>query len=138
MKTNKRTTLVVGIIVIAILYLGLFVGLKAIGDYNAQKITNRLETAVFDEVNQNMAIKQLSELRGMILEVETLSHEDIPQGILLNALYDIATTKHFTNPYLKDFAFVIPSTSDVGELCEEFISQIDDQIHTIEYGVKGE
>lgn len=85
-----------------------------------------------------MAIKQLSELRGMILEVEALSHEDIPNGILLNTLYDIVTPKHFTNPYLKDFVFVIPSTSNVRELCEEFISQIDDQIHTIEYGAKGE
>ena len=137
MKTNKRTTLVVGIIVMAVLYLGLFVGLKVIGDYNAQKIVNRLET-VFDEVDQDMAIKQLSELRGMILEVEALSHEEIPQSVLLDELESITSSNHFTNKYLDDFAFDIPSTSNVGELCEEFISQIDDQIHAIEYGTRGE
>lgn len=137
MKTNKRTTLVVGIIVMAVLYLGLFVGLKVIGDYNAQKIVNQLET-VFDEVDQDMAIKQLSELRGMILEVSALSHEDISQSVLLDELESITSSRHFTNKYLEDFAFDIPSTSNVRELCEEFISQIDDQIHTIEYGAKGE
>ncbi len=131
MKMNRRTTLVVVMIVIAIFYCGLFVGLKAIGDYNAQKITNRLET-VFDEVDQDIAIKQLSELRGMILEVEALSHYDIPQSVLLDALESITSSKHFTNKYLDDFAFEIPSTSNVGELCEEFISQIDDHIHNIE------
>jgi len=137
MKTNKRTTLVVGIVVIAVLYLGMFVGLKAIGNYNAQKISDNL-TRVFDEVDQDMAIKQLSELRGMILEVKSLSHKDIPQGVLLDELESITISKHFTNIYLDDFAFDIPSTSNVGELCDEFISQIDDQIHTIEYGAKGE
>ena len=137
MKTNKRTTLVVGMVVIAVLYLGLFVGLKAIGDYNAQQISDNI-ARVFDEVDQDMAIRQLSELRGMILEVEALSHEDIPQGLLLDELESITTSKHFVNKYLTDFAFDIPNTSKVGELCDEFISQIDDQIHTIEYGAKGE
>jgi hypothetical protein len=137
MKTNKRTTLVVRGIVIAILYLGLFISLKAIADYNAQKITNQLETG-FDQVDQDMAIKQLSELRGMILEVKALSHKDIPQGILLDELEGITSSKHFANKYLDDFAFNVPSTSNLGELCEELISQIDDQIHNIEYGTKGE
>ena len=137
MKTNKRTTLVMGIVVIAVLYLGLFVGLKAIGDYNAQRISDNL-ARVFDEVDQDMAIRQLSELRGMILEVEALSHEGIPQDLLLDELESITTSNHFDNKYLTDFAFDIPTTSNVGELCDEFISQIDDQIHTIEYGAKGE
>ncbi len=137
MKTNKRTILVVGIVVIAVLCLGLFVGFKAIEDYNAPKISNNL-TRVFYEVDQDMAIKQLSELRGMILEVKAFSLEDIPQGVLLDELESITSSKHFTNKYLDDFTFDIPSTSNVGKLCEEFISQIDDQIHTIEYGAKGE
>lgn len=103
-----------------------------------KKTTNQLET-VFDEVDQDMAIKQLIKFTGMILEVEALSsHNDIPQGVLLDALESITSSKHFTNEYLEDFAFDIPNTSNVGELCEKFISQIDDYIHTIEYGTKGE
>ena len=135
MKMNNRTAAKVSI-VLAVLYAILYVivsiiGIKVLNHYNA--IHEQL-TEVFDNVDQDMAIKQLSELRGMILEVEALSHEDISQSVLLDELESITSSKHFTNKYLENFAFDIPSTSDVRELCEEFISQIDDQIHTIEYG----
>ena len=126
-------------IVIGLLAYGVVLGLvlTAIVRYNSNQTKQELEE-VFDEVDKNMAIGQLRELRGMILEVESLSHEDIPQGLLLDELESITTSNHFTNKYLDDFVFDIPSTSNVGELCHEFISQIDDQIHTIKYGAKGE
>ena len=137
MKTNKRTTLVVDMAIIVMLCCGLIVGFKIIRDYNAQKISDNLEKA-FDEVDRKIAIKQLSELRGMILEVEILSHEDIPQGLLLNELERITASKHFTGKYLEDFAFDSSNSSTIGDICDEFISQIDDQIYTIEFGAKGE
>lgn len=137
MKMNKRIILVVSIVAIVVSYFGIFFGFKAISNYIDQKICNQLIEA-FDNADQDMAIKQLSELRGRILEIETLCHEDIPRSVLLDALEDIITPKHFTNPYLKDFTFVMPNTSDVGEICKEFISQIDDQIHIIKYEVKDE
>ena len=134
---NNRTTVKVCIAVAVLYVVAAIIGVKALNYYNAKQIHEQL-TEVFDSVDQDMAIKQLSELRGMILEVKALSHEDIPQGVLLDELESITSSNHFTNKYLDDFAFDIPSTSNVGELCEEFISQIDDQIHTIEYGAKGE
>lgn len=134
---NNRTTVKVCIAVAVLYVVVAIIGVKALNYYNAKQIHEQL-TEVFDSVDQDMAIKQLSELRGMILEVKALSHEDIPQSVLLEELESITSSKHFTNKYLDDFAFNIPSTSNVGELCEEFISQIDDQIHTIEYGAKGE
>lgn len=134
---NNRTTVKVCIAVAVLYVVAAIIGVKALNYYNAKQIHEQL-TEVFDSVNQDMAIKQLSELRGMILEVKALSHEDIPQSVLLDELESITSSNHFTNKYLDDFAFDIPSTSNVGELCEEFISQIDDQIHTIEYGAKGE
>lgn len=134
---NNRTTVKVCIAVAVLYVVAAIIGAKALNYYNAKQIHEQL-TEVFDSVDQDMAIKQLSELRGMILEVKALSHEDIPQGVLLDELESITSSNHFTNKYLDDFAFDIPSTSNVGELCEEFISQIDDQIHTIEYGAKGE
>ncbi len=130
---NNRTTVKVCIAVAVLYVVAAIIGVKALNYYNAKQLTE-----VFDSVDQDMAIKQLSELRGMILEVKALSHEDIPQSVLLDELESITSSNHFTNKYLDDFAFDIPSTSNVGELCEEFISQIDDQIHTIEYGAKGE
>ena len=134
---NNRTTVKVCIAVAVLYVVAAIIGAKALNYYNAKQIHEQL-TEVFDSVDQDMAIKQLSELRGMILEVKALSHEDIPQSVLLDELESITSSNHFTNKYLDDFAFDIPSTSNVGELCEEFISQIDDQIHTIEYGAKGE
>ena len=130
---NNRTTVKVCIAVAVLYVVAAIIGVKALNYYNAKQLTE-----VFDSVDQDMAIKQLSELRGMILEVKALSHEDIPQSVLLDELESITSSNHFTNKYLDDFAFDIPSTSNVGELCEEFISQIDDQIHTIEYGTRGE
>ncbi len=137
MKMSKRSSIILGVIAIIVIYVGLFVGIKVVIKHNSQKIYNQI-TEVFDNVDRDMAIKQLSELRGMILELESLKHEDISQNILLNELEEITAQKHFTNPYLKDFVFIIPSTSNVGELCEELISQIDNQIHTIEFDAKGE
>ena len=134
---NNRTTVKVCMAVAVLYVVVAIIGVKALNYYNAKQIHEQL-TEVFDSVDQDMAIKQLSELRGMILEVKALSHEDIPQSVLLEELESITSSKHFTNKYLDDFAFNIPNTSNVGELCEEFISQIDDQIHTIEYGAKGE
>ena len=72
------------------------------------------------------------------MEVEHLSYKNIPQKVLLDELESITSTKDFKNPYLKDFTFDIPNTSDIGELCEELISQIDSQVHVIEYGTKGD
>ena len=137
MKMSKRSSIIWGVIAIIVIYVGLFVGIKVVNEHNSQKIYNQI-TEIFDNVDRNMAINQLSELRGMILEMNSLKNEDISQNILLNELEEIITQKHFTNPYLKDFVFIIPSTSNVGEFCEELISQIDNQIHTIEFDAKGE
>ena len=133
---TKREIVMIGMITVAVSFAD-FLAVEKLISNNAQKTSDQLIEA-FDTVDQNMAITQLSELRGMILEVESLSHEDISQSLLLDELEGITAPKHFTNPYLKDFTFIIPNTSNVGELCGELISQIDNQIHTIEYGAKGE
>lgn len=97
----------------------------------------KLEKA-FDESDKNIAIEYLSERKGMILEVEFLSYRNIPNNVLLDELEVITSSSNYTNKYLDDFAFDIPNTSDVGEICEKLILQIDDQIYTIKYGAKGE
>lgn len=138
MKMSKRSSVAVGLVAVVVILLALPAGLIAVGNYNAKKISDQL-VETFDNYDRNMAIQELSELRGMILEIESLSHEDISQSILLDELEGIATHhQHFTNQYLKDFTFLILSTSNVEDLCEEFILQIDHQIHSIEYGAEGE
>ncbi len=137
---NKRTSSkgnIVNIVIPSIVIVIVFLLIGTAATLLSKKTSNQI-TEALDNVDRNMAIKQLSELRGMILEVESLKKEDISQNILLNELEEITAQKHFTNPYLKDFVFTIPSTSTVGELCEELVSQIDEQIHTIEFDTKGE
>ena len=132
---KKRTSA----LIIALLVQGVSIGLVVTiaVSYNSNQTKKELER-VFNEADQEIAIKQLSELRGRILEVKALSYEDIPKSVLLDELESITSSNYYTNEYWEDFAFDIPNTSNVGELCEEFISQIDNQIHTIEYGAKGE
>lgn len=86
---KKRTA----ILVIGLLVYGVVLGLvlTSVVSYNSSQTKKELEE-VFDEVDQDMAIKQLSELRGMILEVEALSHEYIPQGVLLDELESITSS----------------------------------------------
>ena len=132
---KKRTSA----LIIALLVQGVSIGLVVTiaVSYNSNQTKKELER-VFNEADQEIAIKQLSELRGRILEVKALSYEDIPKSVLLDELESITSSNYYTNEYWEDFAFDIPNTSNVGELCEEFVSQIDNQIHTIEYGAKGE
>ncbi len=134
MEANNRK----GIISLIVIIFGLLVGsIIGLNHYTSQKTYEQI-TEAYQEVDKSMAIKTLSELRGRLLEVESLSHEDLPEGLLLEELDKITAPKHFTNEYLKDFSFAVSATSNVRELCGELISQIDDQIHVIEYGTKGE
>ena len=90
----------------------------------------------FDEVDRERAIMELSELRGRILEIKSLSNSNIQSYVLQDKLDEIIFSQNFTNPYLSDFTFIIPNTSIVGKLCEDLISQIDDQICIIKFGTE--
>lgn len=134
MKESKRTSLVKDILVIFALFFVWFVVMRVVSNCQAQRFHNQL-VEVFDNVDRDMAVKQLSELKGMILEIKFLSYKNIPKDVLLYELNrNVFSLNHSSNQYLKDFTFVIPNTSDLREACEDFISQIDDQIHFIEYG----
>ena len=107
------------------------------------EVTASQVTEVLDTAYKDTAVKTLSELRGRILEIEYLSSNDnIETSILQVELDDIIffiespSTYWINNPYLADFEFIIQNTSTVGEFYEDLISQIDDQIHTIEQGVE--
>lgn len=130
MKKNNWKSALAMMAIIAIIFYGGFFTLRAAINYGTQKTYDDL-TEMFDNVDRNMATDKLNELRGMILEIESLSHEDIPQSLLLDELVEITSHQYFTNPYLKDFEFDVPGTSDVRTICDELISQIDNQIQTI-------
>ena len=129
-KNNWKSVLAAAAIIIVI-YSSVFLALKALIKQDSQEIYDTL-TEAFDNVDRDMATNELSELRGKLLEIEALSHEDVSQTLLLDELEKITSPQHFTNPYLKDFTFDVPGTSDVRTICDELISQVDDQIEIIE------
>ncbi len=131
---------VIGVIIITVLYITSLISSMRPTDseVTASQVTEALDTAYKDT-----AVKTLSELRGRILEIEYLSSNDnIETSILQVELDDIIffiespSTYWINNPYLADFEFIIQNTSTVGEFYEDLISQIDDQMHTIEQGVE--
>lgn len=130
-QMKKKPNIIVGSLVIILIY-ACFIAYSFhfASERNAEMNYQHIEE-IFDDVDRESAILVLSELRGRILEIESLSHNDIAQTVMLNELENLTAHPHYTNPYVEDFTFNIPSTSNVGELCEELISQIDDQLNVI-------
>ncbi len=89
----------------------------------------------FDELDKSTAIQQLSELRGRVVEIEELSN-NVPQEELEDALESISSTKLSNEMYL--FSLEASKSSEIGEICEDYISQIDKTIKVIKYGIKSE
>ena len=139
MKERLKSILCVVIVptIIAICISFLFVFIEhSMTEKKAEEIVSQI-TEVFDEVDKDMAVKTLAELRGRILEIKYLSfNHNIETYILQDELDDIirgidSNTYWDDNPYLKDFEFIVHDTSTVREFCEDLISQID-QISIIE------
>lgn len=102
------------------------------------KLATETET---DEINRDLSVVQLSELKGRITEISYLRN-NADEYVLLYELADmISCVDDFKDPenplnkYLGDFTLTVPDdTSDIGELCEILIKQIDDQISDIRFG----
>ncbi len=88
---------------------------------------------VIDREMRLMAIIELSELKGRLQEIEEISRMGVLSSTLMDKLEEI-TNNHFQNPYLSDFIFSVPNSSNIGTICEDFISQIDDQIYMLRFG----
>lgn len=105
-----------------------------------QKISDLNET--LDQSQREFAIMQLSELRGRARAITLLSYGDTDEAELKEAISDIYSWVEedagifHSNPYLIDFEFVSKpnNTSNVEDICEKIMSQIDSQIETIRSG----
>ena len=93
---------------------------------------NSLELAnLLDEINRQMAIERLCELRGRIFEVQSLLYaDDITLDIAQSEISDIIDFQDYDNPYLDNFELTVTESS-TGVICDDIISQIDDQIDKI-------
>lgn len=86
----------------------------------------------FDRSDKNVSIQQLYELRGRVVEIKELS-DNIPQEELEDAVESISSTKLSNEKYLDDFSLEASESSELGEICDNYISQIDTKIDSIRY-----
>ena len=98
-------------------------------------ISKKTQQEVLDALDcadKNISIQQLYELRGRVVEIKKLSNS-IPQEELEDAVESISSTKLYNETYLDDFSLEASESSELGEICEDYISQIDAKIDSIEY-----
>ncbi len=132
-KRNIFIAIIILVILISISCLSsiLFVNrrLKQMGENNTQ-------ISFADTNSKFFAIRELEWLKGQVLEVFTIywasESEEIEDILFMELGY--LSEFHSDNPYLTNFRINITSSSDVGEICEEINSQIEDQIYLLENG----
>lgn len=114
--------------------------------WRMQKIDDKVQ-AMLDEIqaeleisNKNAAIKELSELKGRVTEIMYLNWSYAAQTSEMNKkfLEHLEDISNFTsiNKQLEGFELTI-TESEVGAICEELISQIDEELSAIIYGTNG-
>ncbi|MGN1269924.1 MAG: hypothetical protein ACI4UU_03545 [Clostridia bacterium] len=91
---------------------------------------------IFMESSQEHAIMELYEIRGRVEQISTFDiFTNISDSTLMSELKRISSFQNSINPFLKDFSITVTS-SEVRDVCEEIIQQIDDQINTIKFGAE--
>lgn len=128
-KLNKRTMVVVIAIVVASLTAQILT-IKILKNYRAQQFD-----AEMDQLDSYIAAEYLSQIKGRLLEVQDLYNEqEISEDVLQERLKNI-TSLDVSTKYLENFQLTIPdTTSNIGEIFEELIAQIENQIHNVEEG----
>lgn len=128
-KLNKRTMVVVIAIVVASLTAHILTT-KMLKNYIAQQFD-----AEMDQLDRYIAAEYLSQIEGRLLEVQDLYNEqEISEDVLQERLKNIISLGVSTK-YLENFQLTIPdTTSNIGEIFEELIAQIENQIHNVEEG----
>lgn len=128
-KLNKRTMVVVIAIVVASLTAQILT-IKILKNYRAQQFD-----AEMDQLDRYIAAEYLSQIKGRLLEVQDLYNEqEISEDVLQERLKNI-TSLDVSTKYLENFQLTIPdTTSNIGEIFEELIAQIENQIHNVEEG----
>lgn len=129
MKINKRT---VAFFLVMVLFMGLTLLLvsRLIEDSKAKM------QEIFMESSQEHAIMELYEIRGRVEQISTFDiFTNISDSTLMSELKRISSFQNSINPFLKDFSITVTS-SEVRDVCEEIIQQIDDQINTIKFGAE--
>lgn len=135
MKADKRRTVLL-VILFQIILLVLVIGLILVFDQTLDEKFDTQVQEIVGNVYQQQAIMDLCEVKGRVDQVKKLYPSKVNEDILMNELKYISSFQDSNNPYLKDFKITITS-SNVGEVCEEVLSQIKAQIDFIKLATEG-
>lgn len=139
MRTSKRKVIIIFLIIVALLFV-FKIGLVAF-DNIANKLGEIFSTQVEDVIKETAreeALMELSQLRGRVEQlIRFYTSGKVSDSTISYELNYISFYQNSANPYTQDFAITI-TASDIGEVCEEILSQIDDQIYKIRFGTQGE
>lgn len=105
-----------------------------VSDYKFQKEMVEMQEDM-EEFNRKLAIMELSELKGRVKEIEyiSLSYATSTDELQEKLISELESIRSY-DVYFRDFEISIslPITpSNIGDICENIISQIDNEIHTI-------
>lgn len=102
-------------------------------NYRAKKSKEELSKE-FARIDRQFAIKDLSELKGRIYEIYLLYLQgEIAKELAIQEMEDCVS---LSDRYVENFFLQLPETDDLGKICDELITQIEEKIHSIEhYGV---
>ncbi len=140
MKKNELFKRRAAVIIILLSCFLMGIVLLNYADQQERKRQEQLEQTWKSTVNREYAIRDLTELRGRTITINRLylygnseNEADLRQElcVIISATVGLKESK---NSCLKNFEFIIPQdleTSDIGEICEDVLSQIDGQLDYI-------
>lgn len=135
MKNKKRLNWIFSFFSFsAIIAVILAIAYSALSNHHAKKMSAELSKA-FDTVDREQALIELSTLRGRVLEIQVLYASGSSDEDLLMEHLEIITS--FESAIGYDFVFETNS-SEIGAVCVELLTQIDDQIDIIQSDKRGD
>lgn len=116
--------------------IGIAIAKPILNHIHEQELAQLIEQ--IDESKKQQSVETLRELKGRVKEIEYIqlsyaSNTPEMKEVLLRHLEDIANNQKFYNEFLNDFKMTI-TASEIGDICDELTSQIDEKIHMLQYG----
>lgn len=103
---------------------------KMLKNFSAKKSYEEL-CKEMDQIDRQFAIKDLSELKGRINEIYLLYLQgEIAKEPAIEEMVDCVS---LSDRYVENFFLQLPETDDLGKICDELITQIEDKIYSIEH-----
>ena len=131
MMKKFKTLIIITVLIFGEFFLAM-IAFHAITYYENQKFAETISQEI-DENYRKEATITLSEVRGRLFEFKSLLRTDVPFYIVQDEINEIIELPSNYNPYLNGFQITIMRTSSAESICDDLISQIDDQIDKIWY-----